>query len=47
MSGYEEGVEDAIEVVLEWGERSPHVKRHCKWMAEYMRETLLLDKETK
>ena len=43
MKGYEEGVEDAIEFVLEWGERHPHAKLHCKWMSEYMREALLLD----
>lgn len=42
-SGYQEGVEDAIEFVLEWGEKHPHAKLHCNWMAEYMREALLLD----
>ena len=26
MNGYEEGVEDAIEFVLEWGEKHPHAK---------------------
>ena len=43
MSEYEEGVEDAIEVVLEWGEKHPHIKQHCGWIAEYIREALLLD----
>ena len=45
MNGYEEGVEDAIEFVLEWGESHPHAKLHCNWMAEYMREKLLLEHE--
>ena len=47
MNGYEEGVEDAIEFVIEWGEKHPHATLHCKWISEYMRETLLLDKEAK
>ncbi len=47
MNGYEEGVEDAIEFVIEWGEKHPNAKLHCKWISEYMREALLLDKEVK